>query len=365
LRALGQLSGGIAHDINNALSPAAIYVQYLLERDRSLSNEAREYLAVINRAIDDVGHTVARMRMFYRPREPELTLSPLDLNRMLREVADLTRARWNDVPQERGIIVRLESLLAPALPLTNLLLNAVDAMPAGGTLTLRSGLSGAGTGSTNTNGEVFVFAEIRDTGIGMSDEVRNRCLEPFFTTKGERGTGLGLAMVYGMVQRHSAEMEIDSVPGQGTAIRLIFPAAAQSEVRQPAAAALPVPSLRVLLVDDDPLVLRSLRDALQSEGHSVTTADGGQSGIEAFLAARDRGEPFAVVISDLGMPNVNGRAVAAAVKSASRRVPVILLTGWGQRMNGERELPEHVDRVLGKPPRLSELRTALAELASR
>jgi signal transduction histidine kinase/ActR/RegA family two-component response regulator len=376
LRALGQLAGGIAHDINNALSPAAIYVQTLLDRDPSLSSEAREYLTVINRAIDDVGHTVARMRMFYRPREPELTLSSLDLNRLLSEVVELTRARWSAIPQERGISVRLESSLAPQLPavmgaeneirdaLTNLLLNAVDAMPAGGTLTLRSGVCGPEQGAPSTNLDSFVFVEVRDTGIGMSEEVRNRCLEPFFTTKGERGTGLGLAMVYGMVQRHSAEMEIDSVPGQGTAMRLIFPAATQSEVRQPPTPARPVSSLRILLVDDDPLVLRSLRDVLQSEGHSVTTADGGQNGIEQFLAARTRGEPFAVVISDLGMPNVNGRAVAAAVKSAGLGVPVILLTGWGQRLNEERELPEHVDRVLGKPPRLSELRSALAELVA-
>ena len=369
LRALGQLAGGIAHDINNALSPAAIYVQYLLERDSSLSSEAQEYLTVINRAIDDVGRTVGRMRMFYRPREPELTLSPLNLNSLLREVAELTRVRWDDIPQERGIIVRFESALAAQLPLvmgaeneirdalTNLLLNAVDAMPAGGTLTLRSGERGG------QRAKSFVYVEVCDTGCGMSEEVRDRCLEPFFTTKGERGTGLGLAMVYGMVQRHSAEIEIDSALGQGTAVRLIFPAAAQSEVPLPAAARLTLPALRILLVDDDPLLLKSLREVLICEGHSVTAVDGGQRGIDEFLAARHRDEPFAAVITDLGMPNVNGRAVAAAVKSASRNVPVILLTGWGQRLNGERELPEHVDRVLDKPPRLSELRTALVELA--
>lgn len=375
LRALGQLAGGIAHDINNALSPAAIYLQSMLERDQSLSDTAREYLKVIDRAIEDVGRTVARMRMFYRPREPELALSLLDLNRLLREVIELTRVRWNDMPQERGIVVHLESDLAAQLPnvmgaeneirdaLTNLILNAVDAMPQGGTLTVRSGTREQARAGAAASLETFVFIEIRDTGIGMSEEVRHRCLEPFFTTKGERGTGLGLAMVYGMTQRHSAELEIDSTPGQGTVVRLVFPAAAQSAVSRTAVTTQSVPPLRILLIDDDPLLLKSLRTALESEGHSVVAADGGQRGIDEFLDAHARGDTFGVVITDLGMPNVNGRAVAAAIKSASRNVPVILLTGWGQRLNDQFEMPEQVDRVLGKPPRLAELRSALAEVA--
>ena len=145
-------------------------------------------------------------------------------------------------------------------------------------------------------------------------------------------------------------------------MRLVFPVAAQSEVRWPVAVGASLPALHILLVDDDPMLLNSLQHALQAEGHRVTAADGGQRGIDEFLAAHRRGESFAAVITDLGMPNVNGRAVAAAIKAANRNIPVILLTGWGQRFNEERELPEHVDRVLGKPPRLSELRTALAEL---
>jgi len=172
-------------------------------------------------------------------------------------------------------------------------------------------------------------------------------------------------MVYGMVQRHSADIQIDSSPGKGTVVRLIFPVTAQSEIKLPTASESRVPSLRILVVDDDPLLLQSLCTVLQTEGHSVTAADGGQRGIDEFVAAHKRGESFAVVITDLGMPHVNGRAVAAAVKSVTRDVAVILLTGWGQRLNEERELPEHVNRVLAKPPRLAELRSALAEVAER
>jgi PAS domain S-box-containing protein len=373
LRALGQMASGIAHDINNALSPASIYTQSLLERGATLGESARETLRIIQRAIDDVGQTVSRMRMFYRQREPELALAPLDLNVLLQQVAELTRARWSDIPQERGIVIDLEKDFAADLPpvmgaeneirdaLTNLVLNAVDAMPEGGTLTLRTGVANGASRGAGAVPQVRV--EVRDTGVGMTEAVRTRCLEPFFTTKGERGTGLGLAMVYGMVQRHSAELEIESETGTGTTMRVIFPAERRRDAQRATPAARSSRRLRILLVDDDPVLLKSLADVLESDGHSVVCADGGQRGIDEFFAARKRGESFEAVITDLGMPKVDGRTVAAAVKASAASTPVVLLTGWGQRMQGEGERPEHIDRVLSKPPRLLELRTALEELA--
>jgi CheY-like chemotaxis protein len=201
----------------------------------------------------------------------------------------------------------------------------------------------------------------------MDPETRRRCLEPFFTTKGERGTGMGLAMVYGMAQRHRAELDIDSTPGEGTTVRLVFPAALGAEegtVRQ-LALGLPVRPMRILIVDDDPIIIESLRETLCGDAHRVTAADGGQAGIDAFEAARVNGEAFELVITDLGMPYVDGRRVAAAIKAASPNTPVVLLTGWGQRLMAENEVPPHVDRVLNKPPRLKELRAALAELGRR
>ena len=199
----------------------------------------------------------------------------------------------------------------------------------------------------------------------MSEEVRRRCLEPFFTTKGERGTGMGLAMVYGMAQRHGAQIEIDSAPGQGTTIRLLFRAAplAADETGRQLALGLPVRPMRILIVDDDPLIIESLRETLRGDGHRVTAAEGGQAGIDAFEAARASGEPFELVITDLGMPYVDGRRVAAAIKAASPSTPVVLLTGWGQRLIAESQVPPHVDRVVNKPPKMRELRAALAELA--
>ena len=374
LRALGQMASGIAHDINNAISPASLYVESLLEREPNLSERARSYLTTIQRAIDDVAQTVRRLREFYRKREPQLTLTPVDLNKSVEQVAELTRAHWAYTAQQRGVVISLKTELAPAgvavlgvdseirEALTNLIFNAVDAMPEGGTLTLRTAVAGdkaPGAGPANPS---FASVEVSDTGTGMDDETKRRCMEPFFTTKGERGTGLGLAMVYGTVRRHDAKIEIDSAPGRGTTVRLVFPLPAGAPGLPPEGPSAPRPSspLRILIVDDDAALLDSLAKTLAEEGHDVTRADGGQAGIEAFLEAQRSGRPFAAVITDLGMPHVDGHRVAGAVKSASPRTPVFLLTGWGQGLPAEGSMPLHVDRILTKPPKLRELREALS-----
>jgi signal transduction histidine kinase/ActR/RegA family two-component response regulator len=376
LRALGQMASGIAHDINNALSPVALYAESLLERETALSEKGRAHVVTIQRAIEDVAQTVSRMREFYRQREPQMMLSRVELNRIVQQVVSLTHARWSDVPQERGIVIRLQTELEAELPeimgaeseirdaLTNLVFNAVDAMPDGGTLTLRTrAVPTAGERTNADHTAPLVHLEVCDTGVGMDEETRRHCLDPFFTTKGERGTGLGLAMVYGMVQRHGAELELDSELGRGTTVRLVFPIAPEAVIEAVGRVGPSVPAqrLHILVVDDDPLLIQSLRDTLEGDGHAVTVADGGQKGIDAFAAAQQRGAPFAVVITDLGMPYVDGRKVAAAVKAAAPGTPVILLTGWGERLVAENDVPPHVDRVLSKPPKLQVLREALAQ----
>jgi CheY-like chemotaxis protein len=316
------------------------------------------------------------MREFYRPREKELQLADVELNPLIQQVIDLTRARWNDLAQQRGVMIELETDLAPDLgtirgaeneirdALTNLIFNAVDALPQGGRIDIRTrniatpGAHGA---------ESAVQLEVSDSGVGMDEDTRRRCLEPFFTTKGDRGTGLGLAMVYGMAKRHSAGLEIDSAVGMGSTFRLTFRTGA-SLVASSGRHAMPLfasRSLRVLLVDDDPALLESLRSALQDEGHKVTTSDGGQAGIDAFREAQRQGKPFDILITDLGMPYVDGRQVVASVRGMAPNTPIILLTGWGQHVVDDQERPPQVDRLLGKPPRIRELRTALAELTGR
>jgi DNA-binding response OmpR family regulator/signal transduction histidine kinase len=378
LRALGQMASGVAHDINNAISPITLYTEALLEQEAELSERARNYLLTIQRSIEDVAQTVTRMREFYRPREPQLVLNHINLNSLVQQVIDLTRVRWRDEPQQHGIVIAVQTDLASDLPsvmgtnseirdaLTNLIFNALDAMPAGGTLTLRSRIVSDQQWHHEHDSDRYVHLEVCDTGIGMDAETKRRCLEPFFTTKGERGTGMGLAMVYGMAQRHGVDMEIDSEAGKGTTIRLIFaiPATEKTPTVRLPILKLPPQPLPILIIDDDILIIESLRNTLESDGHLVTTADGGQAGIDTFIAALARREPFALVITDLGMPYVDGRRVAAAVKAESPTTPVILLTGWGQRLVDDKDVPLCVDRVLGKPPKLNDLRRALAELSA-
>lgn len=370
-------ASGIAHDINNAISPMALSTEMLLERGSELSPRTRRHLEMIQQATDDVAKTVARMKEFYRQRELQLTLSPVHMNALVQQVVDLTRARWSDMPQQQGVVIEMRTEFAPNLQaimgveseireaLINLIFNAVDAMPSGGTLTLRTRIEEHSQGSSGNLHNLVV--EVTDSGVGMDEETRRRCLEPFFTTKGERGTGLGLAMVYGVIQRHSADLEIESTPDQGTTVRLSFavPVGATDDLGL-SDTTQPVPTrLRILVVDDDPLILRALCETLESDGHEVITANGGQAGIDAFCAAQGRGKPFSIVITDLGMPRVDGRKVASFVKSASGSTPVILLTGWGQRLVAEGEVPPEVDRVLSKPPKLRELREALTLCSSR
>jgi PAS domain S-box-containing protein len=366
LRALGQMASGIAHDINNAVSPVALYTEALLEREPNLTPRGRQQLEIIQRAVDDVAQTVARMGEFYRLREPQVALQPVDLNVMVKQVIDLTRARWSDMAQQRGVSVDVRLELGSGLPqiaavesqirdaLVNLVFNAVDAMPQGGPLTLRTRIAAGSKGQ-------IVALEVVDAGIGMDEDTRRRCLEPFFTTKGQRGTGLGLAMVYGVAQRHGATLEIESEPGKGTTVRLSFAVAPPPTSVTTGSHKPPIGPTRILIVDDDPLLLKSLRDALESEGHHVTAAGGGQAGINAFVESHAAGNPYPVVITDLGMPHVDGRKVAATIKTSVPSTIVLMLTGWGRRLVAEGDVPPGVDQVLSKPPKLVELRTALAD----
>ena len=361
LRALGQMAGGIAHDINNAISPAALYLESLLEQDKTLNPRARERLSIVQQAIAAVVQTVARLREFCRPRESQSTREAVDLNEVIRQSVELTRARWQTMAQGKGIEIRTELDLAEGLPtimgseseirdaVVNLIFNAVDAMPEGGTITLQTRALGNGAS-----------IEVRDTGTGMDEQTRRRCLEPFFSTKGEHGNGLGLAMVYGMLKRHGGEIEIVSEPGRGTTMRLLFSSTVALRRQQLLHRAISG-ATRILLADDDPMLLESLRAALEADGHHVMTADDGQSAIDAFEAADKAGGPFAVVITDFEMPIVDGRNVSSVVNQIRPGTPVIMLTAWGNRVRAGRHAAV---RGQAKPANLAELRTAGALVAA-
>jgi CheY-like chemotaxis protein/anti-sigma regulatory factor (Ser/Thr protein kinase) len=235
---------------------------------------------------------------------------------------------------------------------TNLIFNAVDAMPKGGTITIRTITSS----DTSQPGTRHVRFEVEDSGVGMDEDTRRRCLEPFFTTKGERGTGLGLAMVYGAAQRHKAKLDIRSAPGRGTCMILDFAATEECQEQEPSTKVLTVPSLRILLVDDDPSVLESTRFVLELDGHSVVSVDGGRAGVDALREAKSSNQPFDVLVTDLGMPYVDGNEVARTSKELFPSTMVVLLTGWGIQMGEDDGRKTNIDHVLPKPFDLNELR---------
>ena len=356
LRAFGEMAGGVVHDFNNALMSIIGYSELLLI-DPSLADDRdllRQYLQMMNTAGKDASHVVSRLRDFYRPREAGDVFTAVELNRLIEEVVPLTRPKWHDHALETGRAIRLELELQKVPPVlgnaselreifTNLIFNAVDAMPAGGTITLRSEML-ADT----------VKLEIADTGTGMTEEVRQRCMEPFFSTKGEHGTGLGLAMAFGIIGRHSGTLDIDSAPGRGTTFRITLPCSHSAQHESAAAHHTPERMLRVLVVDDEANARDVITQYLRGDGHRVVTATDGGEAIQRVMS-----EHFDLVITDHGMPGMSGITLADAVRRIDPAKPIFLLTGFA---HDPAQLPASVSRILKKPLAGNELRSALATL---
>jgi signal transduction histidine kinase/ActR/RegA family two-component response regulator len=380
LRALGQMASGIAHDVNNALSPIVAFTELVLATEPDLKPVSTKNLKLALTAAEDIALIVARMREFYRRRHEQEDLKAVQLNQVVEMVVEMTRPRWRDIPQHRGIVIEVQMHLATDIPalgsdeselreaLTNLILNSVDAMPRGGVIQVSTRYVESKHPTSHGLKGAFVVLEVTDNGVGMDEPTRRRCLEPFFSTKSQRGgSGLGLAMVYGMMERHEGTIEVESEPCKGTTMRLIFPVRALSVSDQaaPAAPVQPRQGLRLLCIDDEPLLRELLKQGLELAKHSVEVADGGESGLELFRAAHKAGRDFDLVITDLGMPHVDGRQVATSIKAEAPHVPVVMLTGWGTIMptDGGGRVP--VDCVMSKPPRMKELVDTIARLASQ
>ena len=380
LRALGQMASGVAHDVNNALTPIVGYSELLACLTPDMPEPAVRALNVIKRSGEDIARIVARMREFYRRRDNSEQLSWIDINSLIDEVIELTRPRWRDLSQRQGISINIERNLGLDLPsflgdpseireaLTNLIFNSVDALPSGGTISFGSRTVAGPVSKKTGQPTVQIQIEVRDDGIGMDEKTRRRCLEPFFSTKAKHGgTGLGLAMVYGMVQRHEGVINIESAPGEGTAFQLTFPIREQviAPAPQSAPRASKPRSLHVLCIDDEPVIREILNDSLQTFSHRVTTASSGKDGIELFRDALKQNRPYQAVITDLGMPEMDGHQVARIIKAESPKTPVIMLTGWGTIMKEEGETAPEVDAIIAKPARIDELNTLLLETADR
>jgi signal transduction histidine kinase len=359
LHALGRMASGIAHDFNNALSPILGFSELLLKRDDLLAapESVKHYVSMIREAAQESARIVSRLREFYRYRNETEVFGPIMIDDLARDVVLLTQPRWKNQALAQGTTIRIE-METGSVPsvsgneteireiLTNLVFNAVDAIRGSGTIWVRTAVE---------NSEVVV--EIEDDGIGMSPETRKRCLEPFFSTKSERGSGLGLGIVYGIVRRHSGTISIESEEGSGTTVRITLPIrreAAVPEEEEPLES--PDHPLRILVVEDEPLVKEVITVYLDEDGHTVETAENGVEGLMKFEAG-----DYDVVLTDRSMPEMNGDQLALAIKRRNPKIPVVLLTGFGDLMESGGEHPSGVDIIVSKPFTFDTLRSAIAK----
>lgn len=368
MAAIGQMASGIAHDFSNAIMPVLGFSEILMNRPESLKDleKARKYVEMINTSARDAMHIVGGLREFYRRKEKAENLQAMDVNKVIEQAVMLTQPKWKEEAHAKGVNIRVATKLEP-LPLiigneaalrealTNLIFNAADAMPQGGEIRFTSKFE---------NGQIC--AQVTDTGQGMDDETLQRCFEPFYSTKGKGGTGLGLSMVYGVIRRHGGTVEAKSVPGQGAVFTICLPVKSPEEVLSPNGLAAPAANaplerkLSVLVVDDEEAVRRVLADYLSGDGHAVETACDGLEALEAF-----KKKSFDLVITDRAMPQMNGDQLALAIKALSPKMPLVMLTGFGELMKAKGEHPKGVDFLLSKPLTLEAYRQMVALAATQ
>ncbi len=354
LNALGEMAGGVAHDFNNILAAILGRTQLLMQNVED--PEMRRQLGVVEQAALDGAQTVRRVQEFTRVRQDE-RFETIDVNRVLYGVVELTRPAWEAGAKRRGVVVNVhldlratQTIAGAASELrevfTNMVLNAIDAMPSGGDLWVAS-----------ADEVEQVRVQVRDSGVGMDHETRARIFDPFFTTKEVKGTGLGLSVAYGIVTRHHGHIDVHSSPGSGTEFTLAFPVGAVPVELGPAVDGRAPSGLSVLVVDDEEAVLSVLAEMLRGTGHQVSTALGGQAAIDVL-----RDHTFEVVFTDLGMPDVNGWDLASLVKARRPECAVVLVSGWGFQLEEEAAHSRGVDRVMAKPFSFTDVEATLRAL---
>ncbi len=343
LAALGTMAGGVSHDFNNLLMAILGHIQLILTQVQD--EEIRRRLQNIEKAVYDGSNTVRRLQRFTeREREPKAVASTVDVNEAVKDVIELTKPRWKNFMERSGQMIDLQlDLSGDCLAainasdlrevITNLLLNAIDAMPEGGTLGFK----------TICQGE-HVVIEISDTGIGMSKEIAEKIFDPFFTTKGIGNSGLGLSVSWSLLGRYGGDIQVRSKQGKGTTFLLKLVRAEALKVQPGGQAVEGTSSYRLLLVEDDPEILNILRDMLRLKGHRVMAVNDSEKALDII----DSNE-FDLVLTDLGMPVVSGWDIAKRVKQKDPKIPVVMITGWGAQFEDEDLTSRGVDLMLAKP----------------
>jgi len=354
LRALAEMASGVAHDFNNALASILGNAQLLLFTVED--EEAKESLRVIEKVAKDSAQTVRRLQDFTRKRVHH-ELIKVDINSIIKDSIEITKPKWKDEVQSRGIRIEMVSNLEE-IPLvsgnaselreviTNLIFNAIEAMPQGGKIEVHT---------FKKREEVFI--QISDMGIGIAEEARKKIFEPFFTTKPFTNTGLGLSMSYGIIKRVGGKIEVKSKVGYGTTFTIMLPSGGdgREEVISPSTIKMGRKA-RILVIDDEEFIRSVLARTLGQVNHQVTLAEDGEKGLQLFKKGK-----FDMVLTDLGMPGMSGWEVCRMIKKISPYTPVGMITGWGTEMS-QRQIEEvGLDFFISKPFDFNQILNVVAE----
>ncbi|MGC9196002.1 MAG: ATP-binding protein [Syntrophobacteraceae bacterium] len=356
LAALGTMAGGVSHDFNNLLMSILGHIQLILPQIQD--EEILRRLKSIEKAVHDGSNTVRRLQRFTdRQRDPNALTPVVDLDEAVKDVIELTRPRWKNVMERSGRRIEIrrdiiqDSLAAINASdlrevLTNLLLNAIDAMPQGGIISFRS-----------YRQDEHLFLEVGDTGLGMRKEICERIFDPFFTTKGIGNSGLGLSVSWSLVGRYGGDIQVNSAPGDGTTF--VIKLLRAESLKGPAVKKNnePVNSYRLMLVEDDPEILTLLRDMLRLKGHRVVALSDGEKALEMIDSSN-----FDLVVTDLGMPLISGWEIARRAKAKNPLLPVVMITGWGGQYEETDLARRGVDLMLCKPLSWDKLLSSIEKL---
>ena len=352
MRALSDLASGMAHDFNNVLAIVAGRAE--LSLDRTQDERVRKSLTQILKVVSECQKTIGRLQEFYRTKS-EGGWVDLDLNQLIRDVVELTRPKWEDEARAQGINIEVQTEFGETRPisgnpseileaLTNLMFNAIEAIEKRGKIICK----------TESSGDDVIIS-VRDTGKGMTEEVRSRLFDPYFTTKQTRNSGLGLSVVYGVISRHRGKTEVQSQEQTGTTFTIKLPASKEPKTREPKQAkpGLTLSPANLLVIDDNKMVRDIVSEMLTPKGHRVTQAE---DGVQALKLLQEK-EKFDLVLVNLSLPNLSGWEVIKAIKEKHTGLKIALLTGWSAQIDFDRAKERGVDFLIPKPFKAEDLVT--------
>ena len=364
MAALGELSFGVAHNVNNTLTGILGRAQLIL-RNSNDKAKIEAGLELIIKSAEDGAHIIRRIQDFARQR-PSREFETISIAELLKDACEMTRPRWESRSEFAQIRFALNADCQAHVKgdpvelrevLVNMIYNAIDAMPSGGEIRL-----------TIQENRDRVVVCVSDTGTGMSPDVKQRLFDPFFTTKGKAGTGMGLAVSFGIIRRHEGSIEVDSEPGRGTTFKIslpkVVPASADASGALPEASAVAISDdkIRVLVVDDETHVREVLIEALEAEGCEVISAQSG----EIALALYDQyGGKFDAVFTDIGMPEMSGWELCTEIRERSKTMPIAIISGWADAISVQTRNAVNADWVVAKPFDINKICDIAQEIAQR